>query len=232
MISSTLQGAINTQIKHELYSAYLYLSMAAFAEAQSLPGFANWLRKQSVEEVEHALKFYDYLVDRGGRVTLQAIDAPPTEFASPLAVFEETYAHEQKVTALINDLYATALAENDYATQTELQWFITEQVEEEKSASAIVEMLKMAGDRGQALLMVDRYLASRSTDSDAVCGEPSGRGLPGVHAGARLVSTVLPGAVSARSRRGCATASRSPVDQGENAIPEPVSVAGNQARAI
>jgi len=161
MISQRLQDAFNEQIKNELYSGYLYLSMSAYAEAQSLPGFVHWFRKQAEEEVEHAMKLFDHLADRGGRVVLQAIDAPPTEFESPRDLFAKAYAHEQHVTRLINDLYAVALEEADYAAQTELHWFITEQVEEEKNTGQIVDDLEMAGDRGHVLLMLDRALAQR-----------------------------------------------------------------------
>jgi ferritin len=161
MISSTIQNAINDQIKHEFFSSYLYLSMSAYFETLSLPGFARWMRMQSQEEHEHAMKFFDFLNDRGGSVELQALDQPAGEFQSPLDVFEQSLAHERKVTALINRLYELALKENDYATQTLLQWFITEQVEEEKNAGQIVEQLKMTGGEPSALLLLDRELAGR-----------------------------------------------------------------------
>jgi ferritin len=161
MLSKAVQDAINEQIKNELYSAYLYLSMAAYCESINLPGFAHWMRRQYEEEVTHGLKFFDYLTERGARVTLKAIDQPPADFESPLAMFQQTLEHEQKVTGLINDIYALAVKENDYASQVELQWFITEQVEEEKSASEIVEQLKMMGEHGPSLIMMDRHLASR-----------------------------------------------------------------------
>ena len=161
MISPTIQNAINDQIKHEFYSSYLYLSMSAYFETLSLPGFASWMRVQSQEEHEHAMKFFDFVNDRDGSVELQALDQPPGEFQSPLDVFEHALAHERKVTALINRLYELALKENDYATQTLLQWFITEQVEEEKNASQIVEQLKMTGGDSTALLLLDRELAGR-----------------------------------------------------------------------
>jgi ferritin len=161
MISPTIQNAINEQIKHEFYSSYLYLSMSAYFETLSLPGFASWMRVQSQEEHEHAMKFFDFLNDRDGTVELQALDQPPGEFQSPLDVFEQALAHERKVTTLIHRLYEQALKENDYATQTLLQWFITEQVEEEKNASQIVEQLKMTGGDSTALLLLDRELAGR-----------------------------------------------------------------------
>ena len=164
MLSKTIQDTMNEQIKNELYSAYLYLSMSAYCEAINLPGFAHWMRAQSKEEVEHAMKFYGFIYDRGGRVVLQALDQPPIEYQSPLDIFEKTLEHEQKVTAMINDLYALAVQEKDYASQVFLQWFVDEQVEEEKSATEIVEMLKMVGDKGHALLMLDRELGRREGD--------------------------------------------------------------------
>jgi ferritin len=161
MLSKVIQDAINEQIKNELYSAYLYLSMSAHFEAVNLSGFAHWMRLQSQEEVMHAMKFFDFVNERGGCVALQAIDQPPIEFGSPLDVFEQTLEHERKVTALINGLYELALEENDYPAQVMLHWFIEEQVEEEDSAGQIVEMLKMIGDKTQALLMLDRELGRR-----------------------------------------------------------------------
>ena len=123
--------------------------------------FASWMKKQALEEQEHAMKFFDYVNERGGRVVLEAIDKPETEFGKPVEVFAEVLAHEQKVTGLINALYETALEEKDYASQSFLQWFIDEQVEEEDSASGILETLKMIGDKGHALIMFDRQLAQR-----------------------------------------------------------------------
>jgi ferritin len=152
MLSNRLQDAMNEQIKNELYSAYLYLSMSAYCDAANLPGFAHWMQMQ------------EFIYERGGRVVLQAIDQPPVEFQSPLAVFEQTLGHEQKVTAMINDLYTLAVEEKDYASQAFLQWFVTEQVEEEASATQIVETLKMIGDKGHALLMLDRELGRRGAD--------------------------------------------------------------------
>ena len=161
MFNKTIQDAMNEQIKNELYSAYIYLSMSAYFESTNLPGLANWMRMQEQEEKMHALKFYDFIHERGGRVILQAIDQPPSEFESPLDVFEKTLEHEQKVTAMINNLYELAVQEKDYASQIFLQWFITEQVEEEDSASQIIETLKMIGDSNHGLLMLDRELAGR-----------------------------------------------------------------------
>jgi ferritin len=162
MLNPTVQQALNDQVQKELHSAYIYLSMAAYFEAENLPGAAHWMRSQAGEEQEHAMKIFDFIQDRGGRVTLQAIDAPPATFASPLAVFEAAFAHEQKVTKSIHDLYALAVQEADYPTQVMLQWFIDEQVEEEKNASAIMAQLKMVGDSPAALFMIDRQLAARA----------------------------------------------------------------------
>ncbi len=164
MISKTLEAAINDQIKHELYSAYLYLSMSAWAESTGLVGSAHWLRGQAAEEQSHAMKLFEYIYDRGGRVTLQAIAQPPTEWTSLLDVFQQVQEHERKVTGLIHNLYSLALKENDYAAQIELQWFVSEQVEEEKNAAHTVEGIKMLGSSGTSLYMLDRHLGSRGKE--------------------------------------------------------------------
>jgi len=161
MLSKVMQDKINEQIKNELYSAYLYLSMSAHFEAANLSGFAHWMRLQSQEEVSHAMKFFDFVNNRNSRVVLQAIDQPPVEFESPLDIFEQTLEHERKVTAMIGRLYKLALEESDYSTQVTLQWFIEEQVEEEASAERIVGMLQMIGDETQSLIMLDRELGQR-----------------------------------------------------------------------
>ena len=161
MLSKAMQDAINEQIKNELYSSYLYLAMSAYCEANNLPGFGHWLRVQSQEEIEHAMKFFGFVNERGGRVVLEAIDKPPVEFESPAKIFEETLNHERKVTAMINSLYELALEEKDYAAQVMLHWFIDEQVEEEANASYILDTLKAVGEKGQALVMLDRELARR-----------------------------------------------------------------------
>ena len=161
MLGKAVQDAMNEQMKNEFYSGYLYLSMAAYAESKNLPGFAHWMRVQAQEETAHAMKFFDYICERGGRVALEAIDQPQVLFTSPLNLFETTLAHEKKVTGMIHDLYALAVEEKDYASQIFLQWYVSEQVEEEKNASEIVERLKMVGDKGQALVMMDRALAAR-----------------------------------------------------------------------
>jgi ferritin len=160
-LGKKMQDALNAQIKEELFSSYIYLSMAAYCEANNLPGFAHWMRVQSQEELEHAMKFFGFINDRGGRVVLQAIDQPPVDFESPTGVFAQTLEHEQYITGKIHDLYTLAAGEKDYASQTMLQWFVDEQVEEEKNASEILAMLKMIGDKGQGLIMLDRQLAKR-----------------------------------------------------------------------
>ncbi len=162
MLKKIVQDALNEQIKAELESAYIYLAMSAYSEAVNLRGFAKWMRAQSREEVGHALKLFDYVNDRDGRVILQAVAQPPADYQSALDMMEHTLRHEQKVSGLINQLYELALKENDYPTQAHLQWFITEQVEEEKTAQEIVEQLKMIGNHAPALLMLDRQMGQRS----------------------------------------------------------------------
>ncbi len=164
MISAALQKAINEQINKELYSSYLYLSMAAYFEDQNLPGFANWMYVQEGEEREHGKKFYEYLVDRGAKVELKAIAAPATTWKSSLDVFKEVQKHEAFVTASINSLYELALSEKDYASQIMLQWFITEQIEEEKNAAEIVQKLELIESKGTAVLMLDHELGHRGRD--------------------------------------------------------------------
>lgn len=161
MLSEKMQEALNAQLNAEYYSSYLYLAMAAYFDANNLSGAAHWMKLQAQEELGHALKFYEYINDRRGRVTLRAIQAPPGEWASPLAAFEEAFAHEQKVTGLIHDLVKQATAEKDAATGIFLQWFVTEQVEEEKSVADIVARLELVGALPQGLLLVDRELAQR-----------------------------------------------------------------------
>lgn len=161
MLSKNLETALNDQIKHELYSAYFYLSMSAWAESSNMPGAAKWLGKQAQEEQGHAMKLFGYVHDRGAKVTLQAIPQPASEYTSLLDVFEQVKEHEGKVTSLINRLYEIALKENDYASQVELQWFVKEQVEEEKNAAMIVDALRSVGTQGASLFMVDRWLGER-----------------------------------------------------------------------
>jgi ferritin len=164
MITNTMQKAINEQINKELYSSYLYLAMAAYFEDKNLPGFAKWMRVQEGEEREHGMKFYDFLVDRGGRVQLKTIDAPATEWKSSMEVFKEVKEHEAFVTASINALYELALKEKDYPAQVLLQWFISEQVEEEKNAAEIVQTLELIDAKGTAVLMLDHELGHRGKE--------------------------------------------------------------------
>jgi ferritin len=161
MISKTMQDAMNEQINKEFFASYLYLSMAAYFENRNLMGFGHWMRLQADEEHEHAMKLYDFILDRGGRVQLKAIDGPATDWKSNLEVAEEVAAHEGKVTASIHALYELALQEKDYPTQAMLQWFITEQVEEEKNATELVAKLKLIEERGTAVLMLDHRLEKR-----------------------------------------------------------------------
>lgn len=162
MLSKKIEAALNAQINAEMWSAYLYLSMAAYCHAIGREGTANWYEVQFKEEQDHAKIIYNYVVARGGRVTLAAIDAVPTEWDSLLHAFEETLKHEQKVTSLINNLFALTLEESDFATQSMLKWFIDEQVEEEENAKNIIENLKMIGDNGYGQYMLDKELAARS----------------------------------------------------------------------
>ena len=161
MLSKNVQEALNDQIGKEFYSAYIYLSMSAYFQGENLPGCAHWMRLQYQEEIAHALKLFDYIHNREGVVTLQAIKQPQGKFKSALDVFLQALGHEKDVTASINRIYALTQKENDYATQVALQWFVTEQVEEEKNAGEIVEQMKMVGDNRVALLMIDRQLAAR-----------------------------------------------------------------------
>jgi ferritin len=165
MLSKAIQDAINEQIKNELYSAHQYLSMSAYCESVNLPGFAHWMLAQAQEEREHAMKFYNFLLSRKGRVILQAIEQPVVEFGSPLEVFEQALEQEQQVTGQINELYGLTTSENDYATQAFLQWFLTEQVEEEKNVGDVLETLNMIGDEGEALFLFDRELGKRGNEA-------------------------------------------------------------------
>ena len=152
---------MNKQIQNEFYSAYLYLGMSAYFEAQNLPGSAKWMRAQYEEERTHALKFYDYVNDRGGRVTLGQVDAPPPDFESPVAVWEQVLEHEQKVTAMIHELYTLAVEEHDLPTQQMLGWFINEQVEEEKNALLMLERFKKVATQPASLVLFDGHLTKR-----------------------------------------------------------------------
>jgi ferritin len=162
MLSKTMEKALNEQVNAEFYSSYLYLSMSAYFQNLNLSGFASWMKAQAQEELFHAMKFYNFVHERGGKVVLQAIEAPPTEWESPLAAFEAALAHEQKVTGLINDLVNLAIEEKDHATNNFLQWFVSEQVEEEDSVGEVVNKIKLIGQASGGLFMLDRDLAQRT----------------------------------------------------------------------
>ena len=161
MIKNSIEKSINDQINAELYSAYLYISMSAFFESQNLKGFAHWMQVQAKEETKHAMKFYGYLFERGGRVTLQAIEKPPVEWKSALEVFASTYEHEHKVTGRIHKMVDMANHENDHATAHFLMWYVDEQVEEEASAFDVVQKLKFIGDSTNGIYMLDKELGAR-----------------------------------------------------------------------
>jgi len=161
MISEKMQNAINDQIKAELDSFYLYLAMAAYCETVNFKGFASWFKKQAAEEQEHAFKFYGYLVDRGGRVILKGLDTPQADYASIQKCFELTLDHERVVTGRINQLYGMAVAEKDYASQEMLNWFVKEQIEEEASATEMLETIKMVEGRAGSLIYLDRHAGKR-----------------------------------------------------------------------
>jgi ferritin len=164
MISKKINEAFSNQINAEMYSSYLYLAMAAWFESTNLKGFARWMRLQAQEEMSHAMKFFDHMVERGGKVALAEITAPPAKWDSPLAVFEDAYKHECKVSSLINNLADLAVGAKDHASGVFLQWFINEQVEEEAAAYEIVQKLKMTGERSSGLFMLDRILGERKAE--------------------------------------------------------------------
>jgi ferritin len=170
MLKSEIQDACNRQLNAEFYSAYLYLSMSAHFEAQSLKGMAHWMRIQAQEEAGHAMKFFDFIHERDGRVTLTEIESPKTVWASPLEVFQDAYEHEQKVTAMINDLSSLAAASKDHAAHNFLEWFVAEQVEEEDAARTIVDQLKLVGDDGVGQFILDQQLGQRTA---APAGTPA-----------------------------------------------------------
>ncbi len=156
-----MQDALNRQINKELFAAYLYLSMCAHFESRSLNGFARWMRAQAQEELDHAMRIFDHLNERGARVELAALDEPSREFGDPAEVFQQALDHEKAVTQMIHQLYDMAMEKHDHATQLLLEWFITEQVEEEDSVGTVVDQLRMAGDNQAAILMLDRELGGR-----------------------------------------------------------------------
>jgi ferritin len=171
MLKENILKALNSQLNAELYSAYLYLSMEAYFESIDLSGCANWMRAQAQEELTHAMKLYGYIVQRGERVTLSTIDGPQVEWDSPVAVFEHVYKHEQKVTGLINDLVDLSVSESDHATSNFLQWFVAEQVEEEESASSVLQRMKLAENSKSGLFMLDSELGQRIFTPPAAKGE-------------------------------------------------------------
>ncbi len=161
MISTKMQAALNEQVNKEFYSAYMYLAMSAYSNTIGLPGFAHWMRMQYEEETLHVTKMYDYILNQGGEVELLAVEKPPKKYGSPLEIFKKTLEHEQYVTSLIHKLMDLAVEERDYATQTFLQWYVTEQVEEESNVNDIVAPLRMVGDDKSGLMLIDRQLAGR-----------------------------------------------------------------------
>jgi len=171
MISKTMTKKINRQINREIYSGYFYLGMASYAKDSGLNGIANWFTVQMQEEFSHAQKLYDYVVQQGGRVMLETIEEPPQDFKSVTDLFHETLSHEKKVTKMINDLMKLAIKENDQATQIMLQWFVTEQVEEEANSMGMLQKLKLIGKDSSGLLMLDSELAQRVFTPPAAGGD-------------------------------------------------------------
>jgi ferritin len=171
MLTESLEEALNEQITAELYSEHVYLSMAAYYADEGLPGFASWMRAQADEERAHAMRIYEYIIERDGRITLEAIESPPTEWSSPADAFETAYEHEVEISERINDLVALARKENDNATENMLQWFVAEQVEEEATAQGVLDKLKHVGDDGPGLLMVDQELGQRSGGGEESMGD-------------------------------------------------------------
>ncbi len=165
-MNDVVQDAFNEQIKNELFAGYLYLSMSAHLDQENLPGFAHWMRLQAQEELAHAIRLFDYVLRRGGRIELHGIEAPTTDFGPPLAVFESVLEHERAVTSTIHGLFELSGKEGDWAAQQELQWFIAEQVEEEDAAETARDQVRMAGDDQAALLMLDQQFGSRIVDPE------------------------------------------------------------------
>jgi ferritin len=162
MIDKKMEKAINEQINWELYSSYLYFSMAAYFESVSLKGFSSWMRVQAMEELTHAKRFYDFLTSRGGRALMAAIKAPPSKWKDAMAVFEETLKHEQHVTSRINDLVDLSIKLKDHATNSFLKWFVDEQVEEEESVDEVLQSLKLNKSNPGGLFMIDKELGARA----------------------------------------------------------------------
>ena len=171
MLSKAMNKSLNEQVTWEMYSGYLYLGMSAYFQETGLPGFATWMRAQAQEELSHAMLFYNFILGRGGNMKLAAIDAPPARYKNSLDVFTKTLEHERSVTARINKLVGQARKEEDYATDIFLQWFVTEQVEEEENVTDVLNKLKLVKADGQGLLMLDRELGARVfTAPDALAG--------------------------------------------------------------
>jgi len=162
MLSDKMEQVLNEQVNREMYSAYLYMSMSAHCSNVGLKGFANWFMVQYHEEMLHAMKIYEYIQRQGGQVRLKPIEGPPVDFESPLDMFEKTLEHERFITRSINDLMETAISEKDHASQIFLQWYVTEQVEEEENDNDIISQLKLIKDNPQGLMMLDRELAQRA----------------------------------------------------------------------
>lgn len=166
MISDRMEAELNEQVNKEFYSAYLYLAMAAYCTTIGLPGFSHWMRLQYEEETMHVTKMYDYILDQGGEVHLKAIEEPPKTYGTPLEIFEQTLEHEQFVTRSIHKLMSLAIEENDYATQAFLQWYVTEQVEEESSVQDVLNPLRMVGNDKGGLMMIDQKLSGRPVSAN------------------------------------------------------------------
>jgi ferritin len=166
MLDSKIEAALNAQIQHEFASAYLYLAMAAHFEGTNLPGSARWMRKQAREELGHGMKVFDYVNDRDGRVTLQAVAAPPATFASTVDVWKQALANEEKVSAVIGKLYQQAQGAGDHATAAMLQWFVTEQVEEEKTVRTLLEQVEQIGESSTAMYFLDRHLGKEAEEGE------------------------------------------------------------------
>lgn len=176
MIPEKIQKAFNEQIMHETYSAWLYLSMAAWLESEGFEGMGQWMRVQTQEELSHAMKFYNHILERGGTVELLAIEKPPAAWDSPLAAFEAALGHERFITGKINELMALSIKENDFASRSMLQWFVDEQVEEEDNATRNVQKIGMVGERGQGMLMLDREMGQRTFVYPAAVASPASGG--------------------------------------------------------
>lgn len=162
MISEKMQQELNEQVNKEFYSAYMYLAMSAYCNTIGLPGFSHWMRMQYEEESLHVTKMYDYILDQGGQIHLKMIEEPSKEFGTPIEIFEKTLEHEQFVTKAIHNLMSLAVEERDYATQTFLQWYVTEQVEEESNVNDILSPLRMVGNDKGGLMMIDQKLNGRA----------------------------------------------------------------------